>query len=137
MGAKKGKNCKVTLGTDKVLGIGTYTLPGITPDELEATQFGDDYKTFLYGLKDGGQITFNGYYDPDDSTGQDVLQSALENDTNITDIRFYIDATSYWIPTTTNPASHVNVIGRDVSADKSGLMQSNFTVRLSGKMELI
>jgi hypothetical protein len=137
MAAKLGKNCKVTLGSDKVLGMGTYKLPGVTSEIHEDTEFGDDWKTFLLGLKDGGEVAFNGYYDPADSTGQDVLRTANENGTEVTNIRFYIDATSYWTPKTTGPASHVLVTAWDIDADKSGIMPCSFTCKVSGQFELI
>ena len=67
-----GKNCKVTLGANKVLGMGTVALSGVDTDLLDKTEFGDDWKQWEVGLKDGGEFTFNGMYDSADATGQDV-----------------------------------------------------------------
>ena len=53
-----GKNCKVTLGATKVLGMGTVALTGVDTDLLDKTQFGDDWKQWEVGLKDGGELTF-------------------------------------------------------------------------------
>lgn len=132
-----GKNCKVTLGATKIVGIGTVALSGVETDLLDKTQFGDDWKQWENGLKDGGELTFSGMYDPADSTGQDVLRTANENDTQITDIRFYVDAASYWIPATTNPASYVQVTAWNVEASKDGMVECSFTCKISGKMELL
>lgn len=137
MSFKKGKNCKVSIGSDKVVGIGTWSLSGVTSDMLEDTEFGDTWKSYQFGLKDGGTISFEGLYDPDDATGQDVLRDALENDDDIANLRLYIDNTSYWTPKTTSPTSHVNVTAWDVKADKSGLMAATFSCKISGVMELI
>lgn len=41
-------------------------------DLLEITQFGDDYKNRIAGLKDTN-VSISGNYDPADTTGQDVL----------------------------------------------------------------
>ena len=132
-----GKNCKVTLGSNKVLGMGTVSLSGVATDLLDKTQFEDDWKQWEMGLKDGGELTFNGLYDPADSTGQDVLRAANENNTQVTDIRFYVDANSYWIPKTTGPASYVLITAWDVSASKDGMVECSFTAKISGAMELI
>jgi len=132
-----GKNCKVTLGSDKVLGMGVVSLSGVETDLLDKTQFGDDWKQWENGLKDGGELTFNGMYDPADSTGQDVLRTANENDTQVTDIRFYVDANSYWTPKTTSPASYVLVTGWNVEASKDGMVECSFTCKISGAMELL
>ena len=132
-----GKNCKVTLGANKVLGMGTVALSGVDTDLLDKTEFGDDWKQWEVGLKDGGEFTFNGMYDPADATGQDVLRTANENDTQVTDIRFYVDAASYWIPKTTGPASYVYITQWNVEAAKEGMVECSFTCKISGAMELL
>jgi len=150
MGFKKGKDCKVTLGANSVVGMGTWSLSGITSDQLEDTEFGDEWKTYAFGMKDGGQITFNGLFDPADTTGQDVLKAANLDNTNITNLRLYVDNTSYYTPCATagywspsdttgndTPVSHVNITSYDISADKSGLMQTSFTAKVSGCMVLV
>jgi hypothetical protein len=136
-GTKIGKDTAVKLGSYTILGLGTWNMTGVTIDQYEDTSFGDEWKTFVPGLKDGGQITFAGVYKPADSTGQQALRTAADAGTNLTDIRFYVDNTSYWIPKTTNPASYINVTEWSISADKSGVMQTSFTCKVSGEMELL
>jgi len=133
----EGKNCKVSIGSSKILGMGNWTMSGVTTDQIEDSEFEDEWKQFKLGLKDGGTATFNGQYDKTDSTGQDALRTANENDTELTDLRFYVDATSYWVPTTTNPASYCKIISWDISSDKNGLVQASFTAKISGKLELL
>jgi len=137
MAIKEGKNCKVSLGANKVLGIGTWNMGGVATDQLDASQFGDQWKQFLLGQKDGGTITFAGLYDSADTTGQDALRDANANDTSITDIRFYVDATSYWIPSTTNPLSFVKVTSFEISAAQNGLVQVSFSCKVSGRMNRV
>lgn len=137
MSNKVGKNCKVMVNAANVVGMGSYALPGAVTDLLEDSEFGDDWKTFQMGMKDGGEITFNGLYDPADSTGQDVLRAANLADTQITNIRFYVDATSYWIPKTTDPASYVLITAWEVNAEMAGMVQCSFTAKVSGAMELL
>lgn len=137
MAAKVGHDCQVTLGANKVLGIGTWNHSGRAMDVLEDTEFGDDFKSYKGGLLEGGQITFAGYYDPADTTGQEALQGYWEARTEVTSMRLYVDNTSYWTPTTTNPLSAVLITAFEISADKSGLMQISFTAKVSGNTELI
>lgn len=132
-----GKNCKVTLGATKVVGIGNWVLSGVNTDLLDQTQFGDDWKQWAMGQKDGGSVTFEGLLDPADSTGQTVLRNANANNTSITDIRFYVDANSYWIPATTNPLSNVLITAWDIRAEASGLVRCSFTAKICGKLNLL
>jgi len=145
-GSKSGKDCKVTLGTTSVLGMGTWSLNGITSEQFDNSEFGDNWKTFLFGMKDGGQVTFSGLFKPGDVTGQDALREANLENTDITNMRLYIDDTSYFEPCQTTgyfsvvgemtsadtQYSWVNITSYNISADKSGLMQTDFTAKVSG-----
>jgi len=153
MSTKIGRECMVSLGaraTGEVVGMGTWALNGITSDELETTEFGDSWKSYKFGLKDGGTVTFSGLCDPADTTGQDVLKAANLDNTDITNLRLYVDNTSwyepcqttyYWSPsdTTGNATvlSHVNVTSYNISSDKSGLIVTDFSCRVSGCMVLV
>lgn len=138
MGAKVGYLGKVANLSNKILGIGTWAINGITVDMLEDTEFGDTWKTYLLGLKDGGTVSFNGYYDPETSSYQSTIRDALENGTHLTDLRFYVDNSSYWRPNSTGtPSSYILVTGWDISADKSGLIQCSFSGKVCGKMDFV
>lgn len=132
-----GRACKIALGSDKVLGIGVASLSGVETDLLDKTQFGDNWKQWEMGLKDGGELTFSGLFDPTDTTGQDVLRDANENNTQVTNIRFYVDASNYFTPKTTSPASYVLITGWGVEASKDGMVEANFTCKISGAMEML
>jgi len=141
---------KVTLGATKVLGIGTWKLAGIEVDELDDSEFDDTWKTFSFGMKDGGTISIEGWYKKDDTTGQDVLRAANLNNSSITNIRFYLDGTSYYEPCQTTgyftPASttgqatklsEVRVTGYEIGAEKAGLVSFSATFKVSGCMVLV
>jgi hypothetical protein len=137
MAKSPGKNCKVSWGTTtKVVGIGTWDMPGISTDLLEATEMGDEWKTFIAGLKDGGEISFEGLFDPADG-GQKLLRDANLLGSQISDLRFYVNSASYFAPTTTNPASYLLITRWSVKADKSALITCSFTAKVSGAMELL
>jgi hypothetical protein len=147
---KSGRYCAVKIGTYTVLGQGQWSLSGVTADQLDASEFGLEWKQFEFGMLDGGQISFSGLFDPADSTGQEALREANIENTDMTTLRLYVDNTSYYepcqtsgylSPSTTSGAStevsHVNIISFDISADKSGLMQTSFTAKVSGAMVLV
>lgn len=137
MSFKVGRSCKVAIGSNKVSGMGTVTLSGVESDLLDKTEFGDTWKQWEVGLKDGGELTFEGLFDPDDTNGQEYLRSANENNTEVTDIRFYVDANSYYIPATTNPSSHVKITRWEVNTAVNEMVRTSFTCKISGKMELL
>jgi hypothetical protein len=138
MAYKPGRAAKVTLGTNTVVGMGSWKLSGISVDQLDATAFGDTAKEFLMGLIDYGNIEFSGLYDPADSTGQTVLINALSGKTLVTNIRLYVDATSYWMPDITADAgAGMYVTSVPISFDKSGLGQISFTGKATGPWALV
>ena len=145
--AKPGKDGKVTLGANTIVGIGTWSLDGIQVEEFDASSFGDTWKQFEYGMKDGGTISFNGHYTPTDTTGQQMLQQANLYNSDLTNIRLYIDSVSYWAPcssagyfspqlTSTAPTkvSTVTITAFNIGTDKSGLETISFTGKVSGVM---
>jgi hypothetical protein len=147
---KSGKDCKVTLGANTVVGMGTWSLDSVTTDQMDASAFNDNWKSFEFGMKDGGTISFGGLYDAADTTGREALQLARLNNTDLTTLRLYIDDTSYYEPcqttgyfsptnTTGNDTvvSHVNVLTCPMNADKADLVKIDFTCKVSGVMVLV
>jgi len=138
MSFKAGNNAKVTLGAATVVGMGNWSLPGISTDLLESTAFGDTAKQYLTGLLDYGDVNFGGLYDPSDSTGQAVLISANLNNSKISVIRLYVDNTSYWTPdTTTVTAAGMLVQTTAIGVDKSGLATITFSGKATGPWVLV
>jgi len=145
-----GKDCKVTIGSATVVGMGAWSITGITSEQIDSSAFGTTWKTFEWGMKDGGTVSFNGFADPGDTTGQEELIQAQIEATDLTTVRFYIDSTSYYTcnattgylsPSTTTgndtPISVLNITSHDISADKGGLVAISFTGKASGPLVLI
>jgi len=151
MAVKVGYKGKVALGADTIVGMGTWSMSGITADQMESSDFGDNWKQYEFGMKDGGQVSFDGLLDPADTTGQQALQKANLDNTDLTSLRLYIDNTSYYEPCQSTgyfaPGSlstgqdtiysYVNVTSYDIGLDKSGLGTISFTGKVSGVMVLI
>lgn len=72
-----------TTGNKTIFKKGTQAIgevTGISPvaivtDAIETTTLADDYRTFIPGLSDGGEVTVSGHYTGEDA-GQDALESA-------------------------------------------------------------
>jgi hypothetical protein len=138
MAFKVGNNAKVTLGADTVVGMGNWQLEGITVDLLESTAFGDTAKQYLTGLIDYGTVTFGGLYDPADTSGQNVLISAMLLNIKVTNIRLYVDNSSYWQPdVSTVTAAGMLVQSVPIGMDKGGLGTIEFSGKCTGPWELV
>lgn len=152
MGKKVGRNAKVTIGTDTVVGMGTWSMPGVSTEEFDVSDFQDTWKTYLYGMKDGGTISFSGWHDPADTTGQNVLFAANAKNSALDSLRFYVDDTSYFVPNQTTdylgPGDNstgmdtpgvcsVNITGLSIDYDKSGVGRIAFTARINGCMAFV
>ena len=144
-----GKDGKVTLGSNVIVGMGTFSIDGISVEEFDASAFGDEWKSFEYGMKDGGTVSFNGHYTPSDVTGQQMLQQANMYNSALTNLWFYINDTSYFTPSQTtsyfSPSNTSTANGRlstvtitsfNIGMDKSGLGTISFTGKVSGLMVL-
>jgi hypothetical protein len=143
-----GKDGKVTLGVNTVVGMGTWTIDGVTVEEFDASKFGDTWKAYQYGMKDGGTVSFNGHYEPTDVTGQQMLMLANLYNSALTDLRLYIDNTSYFVPSQSTSyfapgaystgmpgrVSSVTITTFNIGLDKSGLGTVSFTAKVSGLM---
>lgn len=142
---------KVTIGSNKILGIGQWQITGGTADELDDTEFGDYEEKIVLGIGRGGAVSFSGNHKPGDTTGQLALLAAYKARTELTDLRFYIDDTSYYVPCQTTGYLHPtlttgantsvsNVVikqASSISYDKGALGQTSFDGRVNGDMVLI
>ncbi len=137
-----GNKGKVTLGANTVVGMGSWKLNGITVDQLETTSFGDTAKQYITGLLDYGTVEFSGLYDPSDASGQQVLIAAMLGNEKITDIRLYVDDTSYWTPNLTTSEGGDEDAGMYLTAvpigmDKSGVGTISFSGKCTGPWCLV
>ncbi len=148
--SKVGYLGKVTLGSSSVLGIGNWSMDGKSIAELDDTEFGDQSTKYALGIQDGGTISFNGHYKPGDTTGQVALINNFDERTEMTDLRFYIDETSYYHPCATTGYLHpgkltgANTVvsnailtASPVTMDKGALAEISFTARVNGDMVLV
>lgn len=129
----KGEFMKVTIGTYKVLGAGVYSISGLSRKTQDVSEFGDDIDVFEFSTADPGTISVNNVlYDPTDSTGQVLLDSAALNASKFGsgDLRFYVNSTSY-----KTVASGGNILitkSHALESDRNGLGRCGFEGKVSG-----
>lgn len=137
MATLAGRNAAVKIGTNTVVGMGKWTIEGVSVDQIDVSAFGTVWKTFEAGMVDGGTVSFDGYYDKTDTTGQTLLIAANVAGTHLTSIRFYVDATSYYIPEYTTQGAYVLITGYTITHDKADVARISFQGKVSGYLSLI
>jgi hypothetical protein len=97
MSSISGKLAKVMYGGVKIAGLSTWTMSGYEAPTLEDTEFGDTVQSFIFGgAGDPGTVTFQGYYDPLDTTGQAAFAAACKSGVALSNLYFYENETRYW-----------------------------------------
>lgn len=138
MAEKKVKDCQVALNGNKINGIGTFSYGGVTYDEVDKTQLGDQRHAWTETLYDGTDFSFDGWFDPDDTNGQVVLRTANKNATHLTDLRFYVDANSYYVPESgLSPASYAKINSWTNNGERAGLINIVFGGKMYGAWDLV
>lgn len=134
-----GRFQKVTYGTTKILGAGSFSISGMTRRTVESSEFGTDIDTFEFSNADGGTISITDVlYDPTDATGQAKLDALIEGAlpslggvaASSSGLRFYINSTSTWRVGT---SGQILITGaKRLEADRNGLAKCSFEGQISG-----
>lgn len=147
---KVGHIGQVKIGSNAVLGMGKWSFTQPEKAKLDDTEFADVQDHNKDGRMGFGSVTFSGLARPGDTTGQQALAAAYAQGTDMTDLRFYIDNTSYYVPSQTsgyldptnssgmgNTPGNINIKSFTVDKDKNGMMNVSFTGELTGFMALV
>jgi len=137
MATKSGRLAMVTLGANKINGLGTWTLGGFTREVIEEDSWDIDIKKKYFSVGDAGTITCSGLHDPADATGQVLLDSACLNSSafsggvnSLSTLNFFVDASSYW---TVDTGGHILITKcQSITAEKSGMVTVDFEAVVSG-----
>lgn len=126
---------KITLGANTVANANKWGINGMTNKLIESSAFADEFEKFVYGMGNGGKLSFSGYYDATDTNGQNALMTAYINKTTLAtgttnDPRVYYSATGYF---ELSSGAECLVETIDIGeADLSGLVPISFTLQVSG-----
>ena len=131
-----GRNASVKIGTNLIKNLGKWSV-NIQMDNIDVTAFGSVWKKEMPGFQ-GWSGSVEGYFDPADTTGQKALVDAGLAATKLTDLRFYLDNTSYYTPDVTGDAeAGAFITGVQISHDKAGVAQVTFNVSGFGGLILV
>lgn len=133
MGVRVGKNAKIAVGDTKVARMTSFSLTVNNNDE-DITEFGNDWEHH-YKTINNWTATAEGYLDLDD-TEQDSMESKALSGGTYTDIRFYVDASNYYVPDTdTDDEAMCSLESWNPTADATGIVSFSATFKGSGPVK--
>jgi len=131
MPANKGIGTTIQIGATTIGTLTSIVTPEISADTIESTTLdtATGYKTFVQGIRDGGEVSMTGYFDPSD-TGQTALKTALDAGT--------VDTYTITFPFGTNTWTFTATVTKYKTgeANLSDLLSFEITVKISGKPNL-
>jgi len=125
MATLTGRNAKVMKGSTTLSEMGTWGI-NITIDAIDTTSFGSTWKKTDRGMT-GWEGTASGYLDKADTSGQVALETAAFSGTLVTDLKFYIDTSTYYAPSASSADAGVYLTGYNIGQDKAGVATVEFT----------
>lgn len=133
---KRALGTKISKGTGTPVDIGGLTSIGgieITADTIDVTTLDSDggYREFIGSFKDGGEVPIEGFFEPDEASGQVDLQDSLDSGL----------AEDYKITFPTTPAAEWSFKGvvtafKVGDVDVDGTINFGATIKVSGKPTL-
>ena len=75
-----GNKTVIKKGTQAIGEVTNISPVAIVTDAVETTTLADDFRTYIPGLSDGGEITVSGHYTGAD-LGQNAIKTALDDKT--------------------------------------------------------
>jgi len=131
-----GRYASIKKGTTLIQNLGRWTLD-IKMDEIDVSVFGTVWGKTIPGMQKW-TATIEGFYDPGDTNGQKALHDAALAATKLTDVRFYIDSTSYWACNLTGDSNAgAYITGINVNHDKAGVAAITMNVVGYGSLILV
>jgi len=145
-----GKYFGIKLGTAAIAGMGNMTISIPDDERVDDTAYGDEGVDYTYTRKTPTTVTCDGWYDVTDTTGVRAMHLNKIEHTEFTDLRIYVDTTSYYTPcqtagyfdpTSTTGAntivSHCKCIGFNVDADRADLGRLSLTIEVFWDLVLV
>ena len=153
MAVAEGRNGKITIFNSSsattamhtVAEMGEWSISGITRNTIDFTAFGDTVQKHKPGMLDPGTLTFNGWFDASDSTGQQQFITLLSSGTLIASssgtfpnrLRLWTnDDTSFdgygYFEVPAAQYAGVYITSMEVGTNKDGLCSVSFTGKITG-----
>lgn len=79
--ATRALGTKLSKGQSDIGGLTSIGGIEITADTIDVTTLASDggYREFIGSFKDGGEVPIEGFFDPDESSGQVEIQTSLDS----------------------------------------------------------
>lgn len=85
MSAKAALGTKLKIGTNSIVDLTSIGGLELSADTIDVTTLDSDgYREFIQGIKDAGEISISGFFNPADTTGQRALYDAFDGGTTLT-----------------------------------------------------
>ncbi len=125
MATLSGRNAKIMKGSTVIAEMGTWNI-NLTPDNIDTSSFGSIWKKSQVGMT-GWEGAASGFLDKTDTSGQVALETAAFAGTLVTDLKFYVDASTYYAPSASSSSAGILIGGYNISHDKAGVATVEFT----------
>jgi hypothetical protein len=133
MATLSGRNAKVTKSTSTVAELGTWNI-NVTADAVDTTSFGSTWKKTSIAMT-GWEGACAGFIDKTDTSGQIAMETAVFSGNKLTDLRFYIDASTYYHASTGSSGSAgIFITSYSLGQDKAGVGTVEFTFTGVGQL---
>jgi len=131
---QQGTFAKAAIGTTRIRGLNSLTIPGISRGTQKIEEFGREMDYEITTNATWGKGNISGNYVRDDETGQRVLRRKLFANEKIPDLRLYENEEDFWAPDrATDPASAYRVENvNDMEIKKSGIVPFSADLRIHG-----
>ena len=129
-----GANAKAAIGTTRIKGLNSLTIPGIERNTTDVEEFGQDFDFTVPTSAKWTEGALGGNYVQNDPTGQDVLRAKLFANEGLDNLRLYENDADFWAPDLASDSSSVifvkSVAGTEIS--KSGVIPYNAGLLVQG-----
>lgn len=132
MAKAKSLGTKLKKGTVAIAELTSISGLELSADTLDTTTLDavDGYRTFIQGLKDAGEVSISGYFNPETGKGQSELLADFESGTaNPYTIEFPAELGAKW-------EFDAIVTGFSTGAELEDLVSFEATLKISGKPTL-
>jgi hypothetical protein len=126
-----GRNGKVMYGSVIISTQTDWSISGYGQAVEETKEFGVTVKKYVaVDAGDPGTISFNGVYDPSDSTGQQALQTLAQTGVGTANLYLYANTSTFWRVA----AGGLIIVTKSetISLNRSSLAKISFTGQVSG-----
>lgn len=79
--AKHAMGTRLKIGANYIAGLTSVSGIDLTADTIDVTtlESADNYREFIQGMRDGGEVSVSGFFEPSDTNGQNQLYSLFNS----------------------------------------------------------